>query len=190
MDLSVILFGSLLAAVATLRFAELRISENHQRELLSRGAARVDDPRFPWMVALHTGILIGAALEVVLLKRPLIPGLAAPMLAIFLAANALRWWVIRSLGDHWNVQVVDSTRLGVVTSGPFRFVRHPNYAAVFAEMLALPLIHTAWMTALAGSLAHVAVLAQRLSTEERVLFANPDYRSAMSSKPRFLPGLF
>jgi methyltransferase len=57
-------------------------------------------------------------------------------------------------------------------------------------MLALPLIHTAWITALAGSLAHVAVLAQRLSTEEAVLFANPDYRQAMTGKPRFLPGLF
>jgi methyltransferase len=85
---------------------------------------------------------------------------------------------------------MDSTRLGVITSGPFRFVRHPNYAAVFAEMLSLPLIHTAWITALAGSLAHVAILGQRLSTEERVLFANPEYRTVMGGKPRFLPGLF
>jgi methyltransferase len=190
MDLSVIAFLVLLAAVAALRFVELRISRRHQRQLESRGAAKINEPRFRWMVALHTGILIGAALEVVLLKRPFLPWLAAPMLAIFVAANAIRWWVIRSLGDHWNVQVVDSTRLGVVTSGPFRFVRHPNYAAVFMEMLALPLIHTAWITALAGSLAHLAVLAQRLSTEERVLFANPDYRAAMTGKPRFLPGLF
>jgi isoprenylcysteine carboxyl methyltransferase (ICMT) family protein YpbQ len=57
-------------------------------------------------------------------------------------------------------------------------------------MLSLPLIHTAWITALAGSLAHIGVLSQRLSTEERVLFANPDYRAAMAGKPRFLPGLF
>jgi isoprenylcysteine carboxyl methyltransferase (ICMT) family protein YpbQ len=57
-------------------------------------------------------------------------------------------------------------------------------------MIALPLIHTAWITALAGAIGHIAVLAQRLSTEERVLFANPDYRAAMAGKPRFLPGLF
>jgi methyltransferase len=112
------------------------------------------------------------------------------MFAVFLAANAVRWWVIRTLGEHWNVQVMDSTRLGVVTSGPFRYVRHPNYAAVFAEMLALPLIHTAWITAIAGTIAHMGVLAQRLSMEERVLFANADYRAAMTGKPRFLPGLF
>jgi methyltransferase len=190
MDLSVIAFLALLLAVGALRLAELRISRRHQQQLVARGAAKVHEPRFRWMVLLHTSVLIGAAFEVVILKRPFLPVLATGMFLIFLAANAVRWWVIRTLGDHWNVQVVDSTRLGVVTSGPFRFVRHPNYAAVFSEMVALPLIHTAWITALAGAVAHAVVLAQRLSTEERVLFANPDYRAAMSAKPRFLPGLF
>ena len=190
MDLSVIAFLILLVLVVALRIVELRISRRHQQELVARGAAKINEPRFRWMVLLHTTVLIGAALEVVLLKRPLIPALAAVMFVIFLTANAVRWWVIRTLGDHWNVQVMDSTSLGVITTGPFRFVRHPNYAAVFAEMLALPLIHTAWITALVGTVAHAAVLAQRLSTEERVLFANPDYRAAMAGKPRFLPGLF
>jgi methyltransferase len=190
MDITVILYLALLVAVAALRIVELQISKRHQASMVSRGASKVDEPRFRWMVALHTGVLLGAGAEVVFLHRPFIPLLAAVMFAIFLAANVVRWWVIRTLGEHWNVQVVDSTRLGVITSGPFRFVRHPNYAAVFAEMLALPLIHTAWITALAGSLAHVVVLAQRLSTEERVLLADPDYRSAMAGKPRFLPGLF
>jgi len=190
MDVSVYLFLGLLLAVGLLRLVEMRISRRHQKEMASRGAEKVDEPKFRWMVLLHTAVLIGAALEVVFLKRPFLPWLAAPMFAIFIAANALRWWVIRSLGEHWNVQVVDSTRLGVVTSGPFRYVRHPNYAAVFSELLALPLIHTAWITSIAGAIAHIGVLAQRLSTEERVLLANPDYRAAMSGKPRFLPGLF
>ena len=91
----------------------------------------------------HTLVLIGAAVEVVFLRRPFIALLVVPMFALFLAANLVRWWVIRTLGEHWNVQVVDSTKLGFVTSGPFRYVRHPNYAAVFVEMIALPLIHTA-----------------------------------------------
>jgi methyltransferase len=190
MGISVIAYLALLVVVGLLRLVELRISKRHQRDMVSRGAAKVDEPRFRWMVLLHTAVLVGAGVEVVFLKRSFIPLLAAIMFAIFLAANAVRWWVIRTLGEHWNVQIMDSTRLGVISSGPFRFVRHPNYAAVFAEMLALPLIHTAWITALAGTLAHVVVLSQRLSTEERVLFANPDYRAAMGNKPRFLPGLF
>jgi methyltransferase len=190
MDLSVILFLALLLLVAALRIVELRISRNHQRAMVPRGASVVTEPLYRWMVALHTFVLIGSGVEVVALKRPFIPALAFAMVGIFLAANIVRWWVIRTLGDHWNVQVMDSTSLGVITTGPFRFVRHPNYAAVFAEMLALPLIHTAWITALVGAIGHIAVLTRRLSTEERVLFANPDYRAAMSTKPRFLPGLF
>jgi len=190
MELSVIAFLVLLGAVAALRLVELRISCCHQREMVARGAAKVDDPRFRWMVLLHTAVLIGAAVEVVFLHRPFYPVLAAICFVIFLAANLVRWWVIRTLGDHWNVQVVNSISLGVVTSGPFRYVRHPNYAAVFVEMLVLPLIHSAWITALAGSLAHILVLSQRLATEERVLFADAQYRAAMSDKPRFVPGLF
>jgi methyltransferase len=190
MDLSIIAFLALLAAVALLRIVELQISKRHQREMVARGAAKVDEPRFRWMVLLHTAVLIGAALEVVLLKRPFIPVLAAVMFAVFLAANAVRWWVIRTMGEHWNVQVMNSTSLGVVSSGPFRYVRHPNYAAVFSEMVALPLIHTAWITASVGALAHAVVLSQRLSTEERILLANAEYRAAMGNKARFIPGLF
>ena len=190
MELSVIAYLALLCLVALLRLYELRLSRRHQQQMVSRGAAKVDEPRFRWMVLLHTGVLLGAACEVVFLHRPFIPSLAAVCLVIFLAANAVRWWVIRTLGEHWNVQVMNSTGLGVITTGPFRYVRHPNYAAVFAEMLVLPLIHTAWITALVGSTAHVLVLSQRLATEERVLFSDAHYRDAMSGKPRFLPGLF
>ena len=190
MDITVVGYLGLLIAVALLRIVELGISRRHQSSMVARGASKVRDPRFGLMVAVHAGVLLGSGLEVVYLHRPFIPVLAAVAFAVFLAANVVRWWVIRTLGEHWNVQVVDSTRLGIVVSGPFRFVRHPNYAAVFTEMVVLPLIHTAWITALAGAIAHLAVLAQRLATEERVLLANPDYRSTMGHKPRFLPGLF
>jgi methyltransferase len=190
MPLSVILFLVLLLAVAALRIFELRISKRHQQRMTSRGAAKVKDPYFRWMALFHAVVLIGAAAEVLFFHRPLIPALAIPMFAVFLAANLVRWWVIRTLGEHWNVQVVDSTKLGFVASGPFRYVRHPNYAAVFLEMIALPLIHTAWITALAGALAHIIVLSLRLSVEDPVLLSNPDYAATMGSKPRFLPGLF
>ncbi|MDP9146838.1 MAG: hypothetical protein M3N22_04210 [Acidobacteriota bacterium] len=190
MDITEIAFLALLALVAALRIVELQISRRHQARMIARGASKVAEPRFAWMVALHTAVLIGSALEVVFLHRPFLTWLAVPALILFLSANVVRWWVIRTLGEHWNVQVMDSTRMGVIVSGPFRFVRHPNYAAVFVEMLSLPLIHTAWITAIAGSLAHAVVLSQRLATEERVLFADPSYRSAMSGKARFIPGLF
>jgi methyltransferase len=190
MELSVLAYLALLLVVALLRVYELHISKRHQREMTARGAEKVVDPRFRWMVLLHTCVLLGAALEVVFLHRPFYPVFAMICFAVFLGANVVRWWVIRTLGEHWNVQVMNSTAMGVITTGPFRYVRHPNYAAVFIEMLALPLIHGAWITALAGSLAHAIVLSQRLATEERVLFSDARYREAMSGKPRFVPGLF
>ncbi len=141
------------------------------------------------MVALHAGVLICAGAEVIVLHRPLIPALAIPMAILFALSNALRWWVIRTLRGHWNVQVVDSARLGVVTAGPYRWIRHPNYVAVFVELIALPLIYTAWVTAVCGALCHVWVLHERLAVEDPVLLADPAYRAAMGGKPRFLPGL-
>jgi methyltransferase len=190
MELSVKAYLGLLLVVALLRIYELQISRRHQREMVAHGASRVVDPVFRPMVLLHTGVLLGAALEVVFLHRPFYPVLAAVCFTIFLAANVVRWWVIRTLGEHWNVEVMNSTGIGVITTGPFRYVRHPNYAAVFVEMLVLPLIHSAWITAGIGSVAHVLVLSRRISTEERVLFSDARYREAMYGKPRFLPGLF
>jgi methyltransferase len=190
MAITVIAFLALLLAVGLLRIFELGVSRRHQQQMIASGASKVNEPQFRWMVFVHTAILIGAALEVVFLHRPFIPILAAMMFLLFLTANAIRLWVVRTMGKHWNVQVMNSTSLGVVTEGPFRFVRHPNYAAVFVEMVSLPLIHTAWITALLGCVGCVATISQRIALEESVLFANPAYRTAMAGKPRFLPGLF
>jgi methyltransferase len=142
------------------------------------------------MVLLHAAVLAGAALEVLWLNRPLIPVVAIVAGALFALANAVRWWVIRTLGAHWNVQVMDSVSLGVISSGPFRLVRHPNYAAVFIELAALPLIHTAWLTALVGSVGHAWVLSRRLAVEEAVLLRNARYRATVAYRPRFVPRLF
>src|SRR5260370_7702583 len=110
MDLSVIAFLGLLLAVALLRLVELRISKRHQKEMAARGAVKVDQPKFGWMVLLHTAVLLGAAVEVVFLRRPFILWLAAPMFAVFLAANAVPWRLIPSPADHWTLQVTDSPR--------------------------------------------------------------------------------
>jgi len=186
-DVSRIAYVVLLVAVGLGRFVELGISRRNQKNLIARGAARVSEPHFQWMVFIHTIVLIGAGLEVVLLRRPFIPILAIPMAVLFLLANALRWWVIRTLRSHWNVQIVDSAKLGVVSDGPYRWVRHPNYVAVFVELIALPLIYTAWISAVVAAVGNGWVLHSRLAVEDRMLLSDAGYRAAMGSKPRFLP---
>ena len=180
----------LLALVGAGRLFELRISRRNQRALESQGVPKIHEPHFRWMVLVHAGILGGAALEVTLGHRPLVPALAISMGALFVFANILRWWVIRTLAGHWNVEVMASARVGVVTSGPYRWVRHPNYVAVVAELFALPMIHTAWITVLAGTAANLEILRRRLRVEDGVLMADPVYRASMGGKPRFLPKFF
>jgi methyltransferase len=181
---------ALLVLVGLGRLAELAISRHNQRKLESQGVRKIAEPHFRWMVATHAGVLISAAAEVLLLGRPLIPALAISMGILFLLANALRWWVILTLAEHWNVEVMASSRVGVVTSGPYKWVRHPNYVAVVAELFSLPMIHTAWITALIGSAADLVILRRRVQVEDAVLMNNPGYRLTMGSKPRFLPKVF
>jgi methyltransferase len=179
----------LLGAVGVGRLLEMRLSRRHQRHLQELGFPRERERGFALMVTLHTGVLVAAAVEVLWGRRPLIVALAVPALGAFLLANMLRWWVIRTMAAHWNVNVVNSLALGVVTDGPYRFVRHPNYVAVFVELLALPLVHTAWVTALGATALHAIVLRRRLALEESVLGADPTYRAQMGGKPRFVPRL-
>jgi methyltransferase len=182
-------FLGLLGLLAATRLLELRVSRRHRRALVERGARAVEEPGFAAMVLLHVAVLGAAVVEALVWGRsvPVWFGLAAALGV--LGANALRLAAIRSLGEHWNVRVIDSTALGVVASGPYRYVRHPNYVAVFLELLLLPLVQGAWVTATLGALLHVLVLRRRILLEERVLFAHPAYRASMAEKPRFLPRL-
>ena len=181
---------ALLVLVGIGRLAELRISRRNQRRLEQQGVRKIPEPHFRWMVFLHGAVLVCAGLEVLLLHRPLIPALAIPMAALFVLANLLRWWVIRTLAGHWNVEVMESSRASVVSSGPYRWVRHPNYVAVVLEIFSLPMIHTAWITAIVGTLGDLEILRRRIRVEDGFLMSNPVYRVAMGAKPRFLPKVF
>jgi methyltransferase len=184
---SVYLFVALLVAAGAGRLVEMRLSRRHQRALRAHGIAVQREPVFGFMVALHTGVLVAAAVEVIALRRPFVPAVGVPALALVALANLLRWWVIATLGPHWNVRVMGSLSIGVVSTGPFRYVRHPNYVAVFVELAALPLVHGAWLTALVGSALHALILRRRIALEETILLADPGYRAVMGPKPRFIP---
>jgi methyltransferase len=183
-------YFALLALVGLERLVELRISSRNQKRLSQHGVRKVQEPHFHWMVALHAGVLIAAAAEVYFLHRTLLIWLAAPMAVFFLIATFTRIWVIRTMSGHWNVEVMDSTQIGVVTGGPYRWIRHPNYDAVVLELFSLPLIHTAWITAIVASVANLWILKNRLAVEDAALLSSAVYRSTMGSKPRFVPRFF
>ncbi|HYU32336.1 MAG TPA: isoprenylcysteine carboxylmethyltransferase family protein [Thermoanaerobaculia bacterium] len=173
-----LLYTLLVAAVAAGRLIELRIAERHRRSLRARGGFEAGAGHYPWMVALHTAFLISCPLEVWLLGRPFIPLLAAAMLVLLVGAVALRWWVIATLGERWTTRILVLPGAPPVTGGPYRVLRHPNYLAVAAEIAALPLVHTAWITALAFSVLNAWLLRVRIRAEEAALGGVSDYQTA------------
>lgn len=177
-----LLFSLLIASVALMRLAELERSRRHENLLRARGAREVGRSHYRWMVVLHAVFLVAGPAEVWLLGRPFLPWLAATAGILFAAAMALRWWAIVSLGGRWTTRVMVLSGAPLVTSGPYRYLRHPNYLAVAVELIALPLIHTAWWTAIVCGAANLAVLAVRIRVEDAAL------RDAASPKARPTPG--
>jgi methyltransferase len=110
-------------------------------------------------------------------------------LAGLATATALRIWTLRTLGDSWSTRVTRFVGGGrrVVTDGPYRYIRHPNYLAVILELAALPMAGGAVVTAIAASLVNALVLSRRIPLEERELAADPAWRAAMLPLPRLLP---
>lgn len=176
----------LLGLIAAERVIELALSRRNVAWALARGGIEVGQRHFPAMTSVHALFLPACALEVWLIDRPFIPWLGIPMLALVVAAQILRYWAIATLGRRWSVRVVVLPDVPVVTAGPYRFIRHPNYLAVVIEMFAIPLVHTAWLTALVFTLLNLALLAVRIRAEEEALARYSGY-AQMAGVPRFVP---
>ena len=167
-------FTVLVLATGVERIVELVVSKRNAAWAFAQGGVESGRGHFPAMVALHTGLLVGALAEVWLLDRPFIPALGFPMLAIALLCQAGRYWVIWALGRQWNTRVIVVPGLALQRRGPYRFawLRHPNYVIVAIEGIALPLVHTAWIAAVVFTLLNaILLLGFRIPAEERALKA-------------------
>jgi methyltransferase len=183
---SVRLYLALLVLVALERGVELLLSTRNARLALARGAVETGQGHYPVMSVFHGAFLVSCALEVVILQRPFPGAVGWIALAVVLAAQALRYWAVATLGWRWNTRIVVVPGAVPITGGPYRFVRHPNYVAVIAEMLALPLVHGAWLTAIAFSLGNAWLLRVRIRAEEQAL--GEPWAHAFAGRPRFVPG--
>jgi methyltransferase len=166
-------FTLLVAAVAVERLAELVVSKRNAAWSLARGGVETGQRHYLVMVVLHTGLLVGALVEVWWRRPDFVPALGWTMVALVVASQALRWWCIGTLGRQWNTRVIVVPGLPRVTAGPYRWLPHPNYVAVVVEGLALPLVHTAWITALVFTVCNAVLLRVRLGVENRALAALP-----------------
>ena len=159
----------LVLAVAAERVAELVVARRNAAWTLARFGVEHGRGHYPVMVVLHTGLLACCLLEPVLAHRPFLPALGWPMLTLVLLAQALRWWCITTLGRYWNTRVIVVPGTRLIDAGPYRFLRHPNYVAVVVEIAALPLVHSAWLTAAVFTAANAVLLTVRIRCENAAL---------------------
>ncbi len=169
MVISTRVYLAIVAAYGVERCFELVRSRRNVARAMKRGATESGREHYPEMVAVHVLFLISAAAEVLVFDRPF-PGLIGwTALALAAASQALRYWVISTLGDRWTTRIIVIPGKPLVTSGPYRFIRHPNYVAVAVEMASVPMIHGCWLTAIVFSISNGVLMAMRIPAENRAL---------------------
>jgi methyltransferase len=166
-------FTALVALVGLERLAELVASRRNAAWSAARGGVERGAGHYPAMVVLHAGFLVGMLVEAWVRRPEVSATLAWSMLLLVVIAQALRWWCIATLGPRWNTRVIIVPGLAPVSSGPYRFLAHPNYVAVAIEGVALPLVHGAWITAVLFTIANAALLAVRIRVEDAALVTLP-----------------
>ena len=180
-------YAAFVGIIALERLAELVISRRHAAWAFQRGGIEYGRAHFRVMQVLHGAFLAACVGEVYYLQRPFVPALGIPMGGLVLLSQALRYWAMHTLGRRWNVRVIVIPGEHVVSTGPYRYVRHPNYLAVILEGLAIPLVHGAWLTALGFTAANAGLLAVRVRCEEQALARHCRYQERLGSHPRLLP---
>jgi methyltransferase len=159
----------ILALCAAQRLAELAIAQRNERRLRAAGALEHGAAHYKLLVALHAGWFV--ALAAVL--RPDTP-VSWPLIVVFVALQLGRLWVLATLGRYWTTRIISVPGAPLVARGPYRFLRHPNYAIVAAEIAVLPLAFGQWAIAASFSALNAAVLWLRIRTEEAALAGRRD----------------
>ncbi len=162
-------FTLLVALVASQRLMELAHSRRNEARLRARGAIEHAPWQVPMLAVLHGAWLISTVVEVWLLRPPFRPWLALFAVAVFIAGQVLRLAAIRTLGDRWTIRVMTLPATRRVSTGLYSWLPHPNYLGVALEIVSLPLVHGAVVTALVFSVLNAVALVLRIGVESRAL---------------------
>jgi methyltransferase len=160
----------ILAAVTAQRGGELLLARAHTNALMARGAVEIAATHYPLMVVVHTAWLI--SLWAFGYDQPI----DIVALIIYLALQALRVWVMATLGARWTTRIIVLPNAPLVTSGPYRYLRHPNYAVVAGEIAILPLTLQLPAVAVIFTLLNAGVLFIRIRAENQALDATKQTR--------------
>jgi methyltransferase len=183
------IFTGVVVLLGVQRLIELIISRRNEKRILVQGGQEHAPEHFPTMKVLHISWLIAAPLEVFALGRPYLPWLSGIAILALVVGQILRYSAIAALGPLWTVKIMTLPGSTPIDRGVYRYIRHPNYLGVILEVAAVPLLHSAFITATVFSIFNLLLLRVRINSEERALQATSPYLSLFGNKPRFLPKL-
>ncbi len=164
-----LLFAGFVAALGVQRLFELRLSRRNERRMLQRGGREHAPETYHWIVTLHAAWFASMLLEAFAGRRRFSPQLAAPAFGVFAVGQVLRLMAIRTLGWRWSTRIMTVPGRAPVKHGIYRFIRHPNYLGVELEIVAAPLIHSAYLTSVVFGVANALLLGDRIRREEQAL---------------------
>jgi methyltransferase len=180
------LFAFFYTYLVVQRIIELMIAKRNEKWILEKGGYEAGREHYKWIVAVHILFFVSLLLEVQFFQKHLTPFWPF-LLPIFIILQILRVWVIVSLGKFWNTKIMILPNAEGVAKGPYRIMRHPNYVVVTAEILIIPLLFEAYITAVVFTILNLAVLSIRIPEEERALMNNTYYQKQFAMVPRFFP---
>ncbi|MDQ0208463.1 isoprenylcysteine carboxyl methyltransferase family protein [Alkalicoccobacillus murimartini] len=175
-----------IAVVIVQRLAEVGVARSNERWMKDQGAFEAGASHYPVMVAMHCCFFVSLLVEVTWIKTSSWTLWSVVPLAIFLVAQMIRVWALVSLGKFWNTKIIVLPGAEPVKRGPYRWIRHPNYVVVIAEVLLLPLIFQAYFTAVVFSLLNAAMLMVRIKAEEEALDQGGKYSEKFEQVSRFV----
>jgi methyltransferase len=181
-----ILFTSFFIFIVFQRLIELLIANRNEKWMKAQGAIEFGKAHYRLMVVMHTLFFLVYLLEVVFLEKTL--SIAWPfLLFLFLLAQAGRVWALTALGRYWNTKILVLPDAAVVKKGPYRYIKHPNYAIVMIELIVIPLMFNAYITASLFTLLNIGILSIRIPAEELALSTLTEYKVVFRLSNRFLP---
>lgn len=177
-----LLFAGFVLAVGLQRLFELRLSRRNEQRIIQSGGREHAPETYRWIVALHTAWLGAMLLEVFARTPKFRPRLAATAMGVFAAGQALRLVAIRTLDWRWSTRIMTVPGKAPVQHGIYRHIRHPNYLGVELEIVAAPLVHSAYLTSAVFGAANLLLLRDRIRREEQALEEDNRYRDAFPVK--------
>ena len=162
-------FLGFVALIGVQRMFELRLSRRNEQRMLRAGGREHAPETYRWIVSLHAAWFTAMLLEVFVGRRKFRPWLAVSAFGVFVAGQALRLTAIRTLGPRWSTRIMTVPEGALVQRGIYHYIRHPNYLGVELEILAAPLVHSAYLTSTVFGAANLLLLRDRIRREEQAL---------------------